>query len=58
MTWYRDEGQIRWLLRMDDLIPAKEKALIDFSAEKTVQVVRNGIELKPLGGFLFLMPGC
>jgi ornithine cyclodeaminase/alanine dehydrogenase-like protein (mu-crystallin family) len=56
MTLYLDENQVRQILRMEDLIPAMEKALIDFSAGKAVQPVRSGIEVTPPGGFFFLMP--
>lgn len=56
MTMYLDEDQIRQLLRIEDLIPAMEKALVDFSAGKVVQPVRSGISVDPPGGFFFLMP--
>src|SRR5262249_8888091 len=42
---------------MADLIPAMEKALIDFSAGKVTQPVRSVIKVDPPGGFLGLMPG-
>src|SRR5437762_7608410 len=41
---------------MADLIPAMEKALIDFSAGKVAQPVRSIISIDPPGGFLGLMP--
>src|ERR1700745_3615337 len=41
---------------MADLIPAMEKALIDFSAGKVTQPVRSVIKVDPHGGFLGLMP--
>jgi len=41
---------------MADLIPAMEKALIDFSAGKVTQPVRSVIKVDPPGGFLGLMP--
>jgi len=41
---------------MGDLIPAMEKALIDFSAGKATQPVRSVIKVDPPGGFLGLMP--
>jgi ornithine cyclodeaminase/alanine dehydrogenase-like protein (mu-crystallin family) len=43
-------------LRMTDLIPAMEKALIVFSAGKVTQPVRSVIKVDPPGGFLGLMP--
>src|SRR5437660_9992420 len=56
MTIYLDEAQVRQHLRMEDLIPAMEKALIDFSAGKSIQPVRTGIAVDPPGGFFFSMP--
>jgi len=41
---------------MADLIPAMEKALIDFSAGKVTQPVRSVIRVDPPGGFLGVMP--
>ena len=41
---------------MADLIPAMEKALIDFSAGKVTQPVRSVLKVEPAGGFLGLMP--
>jgi ornithine cyclodeaminase/alanine dehydrogenase-like protein (mu-crystallin family) len=41
---------------MADLIPALEKALINFSAGKVTQPVRSVIKIDPPGGFLGLMP--
>jgi thiomorpholine-carboxylate dehydrogenase len=51
-----DEEQVRHHLRMEDLIPAMEKALIDFSAGKVTQPVRSIIRVDPPGGFMGLMP--
>jgi ornithine cyclodeaminase/alanine dehydrogenase-like protein (mu-crystallin family) len=51
-----DEEQVRRHLRMEDLIPAMEKALIDFSAGKVTQPVRSVMKVDPPGGFLGLMP--
>src|SRR5438132_4102663 len=53
---YLDEEQVRQHLRMEELIPAMEKALIDFSAGKVTQPVRSVIKVDPPGGFLGLMP--
>jgi ornithine cyclodeaminase/alanine dehydrogenase-like protein (mu-crystallin family) len=53
---FLNEEQVRQRLRMTDLIPAMEKALIDFSAGKVIQPVRSVITVKPPGGFLGLMP--
>lgn len=56
MTPYFDEEQVRQHLRMEDLIPAMEKALIDFSGGKVTQPVRSVISVDPPGGFFGLMP--
>ena len=43
-------------LRMAELIPVMEKALIDFSAGKVTQPVRQVIAVDPPGGFYGMMP--
>jgi ornithine cyclodeaminase/alanine dehydrogenase-like protein (mu-crystallin family) len=53
---YLNEGQVRKHLHMAELIPAMEKALIEFSAGKVSQPVRSVINVDPPGGFLGLMP--
>jgi ornithine cyclodeaminase/alanine dehydrogenase-like protein (mu-crystallin family) len=53
---FLDEEQVRKHLRISELIPAMEKALIDFSAGKVKQPVRSVISVDPPGGFLGLMP--
>src|SRR5438876_2255444 len=53
---FLNEDQVRQHLRMADLIPAMEKALIDFSAGKVTQPVRSVIKVDPPRGFLGLMP--
>ena len=53
---FLNEEQVREHLRMADLIPAMEKALIDFSAGRVTQPVRSIISVDPPGGFLGLMP--
>ena len=53
---FLNEEQVRQHLRMADLIPAMEKALIVFSAGKVTQPVRSVIKVDPPGGFLGLMP--
>jgi ornithine cyclodeaminase/alanine dehydrogenase-like protein (mu-crystallin family) len=50
------EDEVRQHLRMAELIPAMEKALIDFSAGRVTQPVRSIISVDPPGGFLGLMP--
>src|SRR5437879_6850845 len=56
MMLFLDEEQVRKHLRMADLIPAMEKALIDFSAGKVIQPVRQVIPVEPPGGFYGMMP--
>jgi ornithine cyclodeaminase/alanine dehydrogenase-like protein (mu-crystallin family) len=41
---------------MEELIPAMEQALMDFSAGKVTQPVRSVITIEPPGGFFGLMP--
>ena len=53
---FLSEEQIREHLLMTQLIPATEKALIDFSAGRVTQPVRSIISISPPGGFLGLMP--
>lgn len=53
---FLDEEQVRKHLRMEELIPAMEKALIDFSAGKVTQPVRSVITVDPPGGFYGMMP--
>jgi ornithine cyclodeaminase/alanine dehydrogenase-like protein (mu-crystallin family) len=53
---FLNEEEVRKHLRMTDLIPAMEKALIDFSAGRVTQPVRSVIKVEPPGGFLGLMP--
>jgi ornithine cyclodeaminase/alanine dehydrogenase-like protein (mu-crystallin family) len=50
------EKQVRQHLLMAALIPAMERALIDFSSGKVTQPVRSVINVDPPGGFLGLMP--
>jgi thiomorpholine-carboxylate dehydrogenase len=52
---FLNEDQVREHLRMADLIPAMEKALIEFSTGKVTQPVRSVINVDPPGGFLGLM---
>src|SRR6266446_8359488 len=53
---FLNEEQVRQHLHMANLIPAIEKALIDFSAGKVTQPVRSIISVDPPGGFMGLMP--
>ena len=53
---FLNEELVRKHLPMTELIPAMEKALIDFSAGRVTQPVRSIISVDPPGGFLGLMP--
>ena len=53
---FLDEEQVRRHLRMETLIPAMERALIDFSDGKVVQPVRSVVPVDPPGGFMGIMP--
>jgi ornithine cyclodeaminase/alanine dehydrogenase-like protein (mu-crystallin family) len=53
---FLNEEQVREHLRMIELIPTMEKALIDLSAGRVIQPVRSMISIDPPGGFLGLMP--
>src|SRR5438093_255908 len=53
---FLSEEQVRQHLHMAELIPAMEKALIEFSGRKVTQPVRSVINVDPPGGFLGLMP--
>ena len=51
-----DEPQVRELLRLDALIPAMERALIEFSAGRVVQPVRTILPTQTPGGLFGIMP--
>ena len=44
------------MLRMEDLIPAMERALVDFSAGRIAQPVREMLTVEPHGGHFGAMP--
>ena len=56
LTLFLDEKAVREHLQMADLIPAMEKALVQFSTGQVTQPVRSGITVDPPGGFFFMMP--
>jgi thiomorpholine-carboxylate dehydrogenase len=56
MTMVLDEAAVARHLRMADLIPAMERALVDFSSGKVEQPARSSIAVDPPGGFFFWMP--
>ncbi len=51
-----DEGAVGGLLRMQEVIPAMERALADFSSGRVVQPVRTMLPVAEHQGFLGLMP--
>jgi alanine dehydrogenase len=51
-----DESAVGRLLRMEEVIPAMERALSDFSSGTVVQPVRTMLPVAEHGGFLGLMP--
>ena len=53
---YLDEAAVRAHLRWEALIPAMEQALIDYSAGRVVQPLRQVLPVAAHGGFLFSMP--
>ena len=53
-----DEDAVRGLLRMEDLIPAMERALADLSAGQVVQPVRLMLPVLEHKGFFATMPAC
>ena len=56
MLAYLDETQIRALLTWDDLIPAMERALAEFSAGRVIQPVRTVLPIEEGRRYLGLMP--
>src|SRR2546426_10800527 len=51
-----DEGAVRDLLRMEDLIPVMASALADLSSGKVVQPMRVMVPIADRGGFLGRLP--
>lgn len=56
MVDYYDGEQVRQALRMEELIPAMEEALIAFSAGEVTQPVRNMLSVERAKGFFAIMP--
>jgi thiomorpholine-carboxylate dehydrogenase len=54
---FLDEDAIRPLLLLEDLIPAMEQALIDFTSGRVLQPVRSIVPVPQHGGLMGLMPG-
>ncbi len=53
---FYDEATVARVLRYETLVPAMERALIDFSAGKVVQPVRSILPVEAYKGFFGLMP--
>jgi ornithine cyclodeaminase/alanine dehydrogenase-like protein (mu-crystallin family) len=53
---YFSEVAVRQVLRYEELIPAMERALIDFSSGKVLQPVRSILPVTQYHGFLGIMP--
>src|SRR5436305_13755509 len=51
-----DEPAVHELLRMDEVIPAMERALAAFSSGQVAQPVRTMLPVKEHAGFLAVMP--
>jgi thiomorpholine-carboxylate dehydrogenase len=56
MVMYLDEDRVRGLLRWDQLIPAMEEALADFSLGRVLQPVRNMLTIEEGKRYLGIMP--
>jgi ornithine cyclodeaminase/alanine dehydrogenase-like protein (mu-crystallin family) len=56
MLPFVDEAQVRATLRMDELIPVVERALIEYSAGRVAQAVRQMLPIEPHGGHFGAMP--
>jgi ornithine cyclodeaminase/alanine dehydrogenase-like protein (mu-crystallin family) len=56
MLPYLDDAQVRKLLRLEDLIPAMEQALLDFSAGRIAQPARQMLAAPSPGGHFAAMP--
>ncbi len=56
MLAFLDEEQVRAVLRMEDLIPAMETALVEFSSGRVAQPVRQMLSVEPHGGFFGAIP--
>jgi thiomorpholine-carboxylate dehydrogenase len=53
---YLDDAAVRRLLRLQDLLPAVRRALIDLSAGRVIQPLRMAMGIPAEQGFLFLKP--
>lgn len=58
MPPFIDDGQVRSVLRICDLVSIMRTALTDFSMGRTVQPVREVLSVRPHGGYFAAMPAC
>jgi thiomorpholine-carboxylate dehydrogenase len=56
VTLYLDDAAVRRLLRLEDLLAAMRRALVDLSAGKVIQPLRTVMEIPAEQGFLFIKP--
>jgi ornithine cyclodeaminase/alanine dehydrogenase-like protein (mu-crystallin family) len=56
MLPFLDEARVRAVLRMEELIPVVERALISFSAGRVAQPTRQMLSVDPHGGHFGAMP--
>src|SRR5581483_1218267 len=56
MLIHLDEAQIRALLTWDELIPAMERALVEYSAGRVIQPVRSVLPIEESKRYLGIMP--
>ncbi len=56
MLPFHDEAAVRAVLRMEELIPAVERALVAFSTGRVAQAVRQLLAVEPYGGHFGAMP--
>jgi thiomorpholine-carboxylate dehydrogenase len=55
-TLYLDDAAVRRLLRLDALLPAMRRALVDLSAGRVVQPLRTVMDIPAEQGYFFLKP--
>ncbi len=56
MTLYLDDAAVRRLLRLEDLLAAMRRALIDLSAGKVIQPLRTVMDIPAEKGFFLIKP--
>ena len=55
-TIHLDDADVRSLLRLDALLPAMRRALVDLSAQRVLQPLRTVMDIPAESGFFFLKP--